>query len=122
MTDYELKNFLIQNGAINNFEIVNQPIFELVSKIETVNGSQLMIKNYQVGTLFIPNINNSINNFINNFINDTSKKWYIYNDGITNFHLNMNYIRTASIEIDDYTKLKQRTEKIKKIKNIINDK
>ena len=34
----------------------------------------------------------------------------------------MNYIRTASIEIDDYTKLKQRTEKIKKIKNIINDK
>lgn len=118
MTDYELKNFLIQNGSINNFEIVNQPIFELVSKIETVNGTQLMIKNYQVGTLFIPNINN----FINNFINDTSKKWYIYNDDITNFHLNMNYIRTASIEIDDYTKLKQRTEKIKKIKNIINDK
>jgi len=119
MTNDQIKDFLKKNGALlDDVEIINMPMFQYYYISNTENGLQLLTKNCRVDTISIPNIEY----FIFNYLKDQSKKWYIFNDGTTNFEPNMEYIRVKGVELDDYTKLKHRTEKINKIKGIINDK
>lgn len=119
MTNDQIKDFLKNNGALlDDVEIINMPMFRYYYISNTENGLQLLTKNCRFDTISIPNIEY----FIFNYLKDQSKKWYIFNDGTTNFESNMKYIRVKGVEFDDYVKLKRRTLKINKIKDIINAK
>lgn len=113
MTNDEVKNFLIQNGAYSDFEIVNIPIF----KIYMINNGKIFKKPIIINTL--NNIN--INDFINNYLNDISKKWYIYNSGFDKIDITTTVFKCAYVISKDRI-LKYRKNKINKILNKIYDK
>lgn len=113
MTNDEVKNFLIQNGAYPDFEIVNAPIFD----IYITNDNVLITKTLKIGTLM--NIN--IETFINKYLNDTSKKWYVFNNCFDDIDITTTTFRFTNIDSNDRL-LKYRENRINKILNKIYDK
>jgi hypothetical protein len=113
MTNEEVKQFFIDNGAYDDFEITNYPIFEII----VVVNNQALSKALRVGSFpLLPNVRY----FISSQLNDLNKKYYIYNDYETDFKTTT-YIRYTSIDCPDRL-MKYRLNKIKKIKSKINDK
>jgi len=117
MTNQEVKQFFLDNGAYYDFEITSIPVFNHYYIVHKPDGNaELMNKMCCVGIVEIKDIHF----FIFNSLNDPTKKWYIYNDMNTDFNLNIQYIRAIDVCKDDI--LKQRFEKLKKIKERINKK
>ena len=105
MTNEEVNQFFIENGAYPDFEIVNSPMFQITVDI---NGRQL-IKSISVATLQVDVIT-----FINNYLNNTSKKWYVFNNCIDNMDITTTIFRCAWVDSHDRL-LKHRGNKLQKI-------
>ena len=103
MTNNEVKQFFIDNGCYNDFEIVNSPFFCIPS-----------LYNNKIIYLHATTINiTNLKNFISNDMNNINLKWFIYNNYGIDFK-STKYIRGCYIHDDKL--IKYRLEKINNIK------
>jgi hypothetical protein len=118
MTNDEIKQFFIDNGAFGDFKIINTPIFLHYDIVfNNNNRADIVSSNHSVNMLSV----NNIQNFIFEHINIPSFRCYIYNDYETDFNINMKYIRVKNVDITNNLII-ERFYKLKKIKSRINEK
>lgn len=132
MTNQEVNQFLIDNGLKVDIKIVNAPVFvdyyivndytiqtpiQTPIQSSTVSTASVVSRTHSVDTIKIKDIPTFIS-----YMNSSSKKWFIFNDMVSDFNLEMQYIRAKGVIPGEDELLKIRYDKINKITKRMYDK